>query len=102
MTQAAWTCLLLPLGATVLITLLGGSISRRTAGWISTLSSGAAFAAAVVYVPVLQQLFGTAALGPATLAVIAPFPFIVWGIDELRRLSRRRQQAQLATVPIGP
>ena len=48
MTQAAWTCLLLPLGATVLITLLGGSISRRTAGWISTLTSGAAFAAAVV------------------------------------------------------
>jgi NADH-quinone oxidoreductase subunit L len=48
MTPAAWTCLLLPLGAAVLITLLGGSISRRTAGWISTLSSFGAFAAAVV------------------------------------------------------
>jgi NADH-quinone oxidoreductase subunit L len=48
MTQAAWICLLLPLGSTVLITLLGGSISRRAAGWISTLTSGAAFAAAVV------------------------------------------------------
>jgi NADH-quinone oxidoreductase subunit L len=48
MTPAAWTCLLLPLGATVLITVLGGSISRRTAGWISTLSSFGAFAAAVV------------------------------------------------------
>src|SRR5262245_57656485 len=48
MSAAAWTCLLLPLGATVLITLLGTGISRRTAGWISTLSSFAAFAAAVV------------------------------------------------------
>jgi hypothetical protein len=38
MSAAAWTCLLLPLGATVLITVLGTSISRRTAGWISTLS----------------------------------------------------------------
>jgi NADH-quinone oxidoreductase subunit L len=48
MTAAAWICLLLPLGSTVAITLLGGSISRRTAGWISTLSSGGAFVAAVV------------------------------------------------------
>src|SRR6476469_2266203 len=48
MNAAAWTCLLLPLGSTVLITVLGGAISRRAAGWISTLSSGAAFAAAVV------------------------------------------------------
>ena len=48
MNAAAWTCLLLPLASTVLITVLGGAISRRTAGWISTLSSGAAFAAAVV------------------------------------------------------
>jgi NADH-quinone oxidoreductase subunit L len=45
---AAWTCLLLPLGATALITLLGTSISRRAAGWIATLSCGGAFAAAVV------------------------------------------------------
>jgi len=49
-----------------------------------------AFTAALVYLPPLQQLFGTAALGPGTLAVIAPFPFIVWGLDELRRLKRRR------------
>ena len=51
-----------------------------------------AFTAAVVYVPPLQQLFGTAALGPGTLAVIAPFPFAVWGLDELRRLRRRRRR----------
>jgi calcium-translocating P-type ATPase len=57
-----------------------------------------AFAAAVVYVPVLQQLFGTAALGPDTLAVVAPFPFIVWGVDELRRLGRRRRRASLSAA----
>ena len=49
-----------------------------------------AFTAALVYLPPLQQLFGTAALGPGTLAVIAPFPFVVWGLDELRRLNRAR------------
>ena len=48
MSAAAWICLLLPLGSTVLITLLGGAISRRTAGWISTLACGGAFVAAVV------------------------------------------------------
>jgi magnesium-transporting ATPase (P-type) len=49
-----------------------------------------AFTAALVYLPPLQQLFGTAALGPVTLAILAPFPFAVWGVDELRRLRRRR------------
>jgi NADH-quinone oxidoreductase subunit L len=48
MSAAAWTCLLLPLASAVLITVLGTSISRRTAGWISTLSCAGAFAAAVV------------------------------------------------------
>jgi calcium-translocating P-type ATPase len=43
------------------------------------------FTAAVVYLPPLQDIFGTAALGPAQLAMIAPFPFIVWGLDELAR-----------------
>ena len=49
-----------------------------------------AFAAALIYLPPLQQLFGTAALGPGTLALIAPFPFAVWGVDELLRLSGAR------------
>ncbi len=48
MTQAAWICLFLPLLGAVLITLLGTGISRRAAGWISTLTSAGAFAAAVV------------------------------------------------------
>jgi calcium-translocating P-type ATPase len=49
-----------------------------------------AFTAALVYLPPLQQLFGTAALGPGTLALIAPFPFAVWAVDELHRLKLRR------------
>jgi NADH-quinone oxidoreductase subunit L len=45
---AAWTCLLLPLASTVLITLGGERISRRTAAYISTLTTMGAFVAAVV------------------------------------------------------
>ncbi|MHA6757987.1 cation-translocating P-type ATPase [Streptacidiphilus sp. PAMC 29251] len=52
------------------------------------------FAAAVVYLPFLHSLFGTAALGPAQLATVLPFPFIVWGADELRRAHRRRKAAR--------
>ena len=48
MHAAAWTCLLLPLASTVLITLGGTRISRRLAGYISTLTTMGAFAAAVV------------------------------------------------------
>ncbi len=47
------------------------------------------FAAAVVYLPVMHAVFGTAALTPGQLATVAPFPFIVWGADELRRLILR-------------
>jgi calcium-translocating P-type ATPase len=56
-----------------------------------------AFTAALVYLPPLQQLFGTAAVGPGALAVIAPFPLIVWGLDELRRLRRRRRHDRLGS-----
>ncbi|WUH89754.1 cation-transporting P-type ATPase [Streptomyces sp. NBC_00433] len=49
-----------------------------------------AFTATVIYTPPLQHIFGTASLSAAQLAVIAPFPFIVWGADELLRWSRRR------------
>jgi NADH-quinone oxidoreductase subunit L len=45
---AAWTCLLLPLAGTVAITLAGGRISRRVAGYVSTATTMGAFAAAVV------------------------------------------------------
>ena len=51
-----------------------------------------AFAAALIYIPALNSIFGTAPLAPAQLATVAPFPFIVWGADELRRLFLRRHR----------
>jgi calcium-translocating P-type ATPase len=47
------------------------------------------FSAAVVYVPFLQQVFGTAALRAQDLVLLIPFPFVVWGADELRKARRR-------------
>jgi len=43
--------------------------------------------------PPLQHIFGTAALSPTQLVVIAPFPVVVWGADELVRWARRRRLA---------
>jgi NADH-quinone oxidoreductase subunit L len=57
MNAAAWTCLLLPLASTVLITLGGTRISRRTAAYVSTLTTMGAFVAAVV---AFVQLLGKA------------------------------------------
>jgi len=54
------------------------------------------FAAAVVYAPPLQHIFGTAALSPAQLIILAPFPLIVWGADECVRSVRRRSCAASA------
>ena len=48
------------------------------------------FAAAIIYVPPLQSIFHTAALGPRELIVLACFPVIVWGSDELWRWRTRR------------
>ncbi|MFF0633298.1 cation-translocating P-type ATPase [Nocardia sp. NPDC004151] len=56
-----------------------------------------AFTAAIIYLPPLHALLGTAALTPAMLAFTAPFPLIVWGADEFRRwLIRRRTGAREA------
>jgi calcium-translocating P-type ATPase len=49
------------------------------------------FTACLVYVPFLQDLFGTAALGATEIALLATFPLVVWGADELRRARRRRR-----------
>ena len=51
-----------------------------------------AFAAAVIYLPPLQAIFGTNALGLRELAILAVFPFVVWGSDELRRWALRRRE----------
>jgi calcium-translocating P-type ATPase len=50
-----------------------------------------AFAAAIVYVGPLQSMFGTAPVGALDLLLLAPFPLVVWGADELRRYFARRR-----------
>jgi calcium-translocating P-type ATPase len=60
---------------------------------LAAIAVALAFAAALVYLPALQGLFGTAALSPGQLAVVAPFPFIVWGADEIRRAFLRRRRS---------
>ncbi|MEQ7127231.1 cation-transporting P-type ATPase [Actinopolymorpha sp. B11F2] len=51
-----------------------------------------AFAAALIYLPPLQRVFGTAALPGWVLLLLLPFPFIVWGVDEISRWRRRRRR----------
>src|SRR5256714_2754602 len=57
MIVAAWICLVAPLAAALLITLLGTRISRRAAAYVATTSVLGAFAAAVV---VFAKLWGEA------------------------------------------
>ncbi len=52
------------------------------------------FAALFVYVPPLQSLLGTAALPLGDVLFLLPYPFIVWGADELRRWLLRRYAAR--------
>jgi magnesium-transporting ATPase (P-type) len=55
-------------------------------------------AAILIYVPVFQSLLATAALSPIELLFTLPFPFIVWGADELRRYLIRRHELAGITV----
>jgi hypothetical protein len=49
----------------------------------------------LIYTPPFQALLGTAALSADMLLFAAPFSFIVWGSDELRRwLVRHRHVRQ--------
>jgi magnesium-transporting ATPase (P-type) len=50
-----------------------------------------AFTAALIYLPPLQALFGTRPLGLTELALLATFPIIVWGVDEIWRAVERRR-----------
>ncbi|SCK44200.1 plasma-membrane calcium-translocating P-type ATPase [Streptomyces sp. WMMB 322] len=65
--------------------------------------AGALLLAAVfVYAPPFQALLGTAALPPSTLLLLLPYPFVVWGADELRRyLIRRRERTRGRRAPAG-
>ena len=49
------------------------------------------FAAAVVIVPPLQGVFGTATPDLWQVLFILPFPVMVWGVDELWRWNTRRR-----------
>ena len=61
------------------------------------------FAAGIIYLPPLRSLFHTAALDPAQLALLATFPFLVWGTDEAWRGWRRHHpgcgEATLGLLP---
>ncbi len=52
-----------------------------------------AFAAGLIYIPALNSVFGTAPLAVRQLAIVLPFPFIVWAADELSRLLVRHRHA---------
>ncbi|MBB5916704.1 calcium-translocating P-type ATPase [Nocardia transvalensis] len=45
----------------------------------------------ISYFPPLQYVLGTAALAPWMVALVLPFPVVVWGADELRRWAVRRR-----------
>jgi len=51
------------------------------------------FAAALVTVPPLQDVFGTATPDLWQVVLILPFPLLVWGTDELWRWNNRRRVA---------
>jgi magnesium-transporting ATPase (P-type) len=51
-----------------------------------------ALAGLLIYVPVCQELLGTAALPVKDLLLVLPFPFIVWGADEIRRWFVRHRE----------
>jgi magnesium-transporting ATPase (P-type) len=53
-----------------------------------------AFAALFVYVPPLHGVLGTATLPARYVVLLLPYPFIVWGADELRKRMVRRRAAE--------
>jgi calcium-translocating P-type ATPase len=61
-----------------------------------------ALAAAIIYLPPLQNLLDTAPLSVDALLFLAPFPFIVWGADELRRYLIRRSGPPPSARPVEP
>jgi magnesium-transporting ATPase (P-type) len=52
----------------------------------------AIFAALFVYAPPLQSLLGTAALPARDVLFLLPYPFIVWGADEIRKWALRHRR----------
>ena len=69
-----------------------GLFSNRLLLWGIAFEIG--FAAAVTLLPPLQRVFGTTALQPWQTLALLPLPFLVWGVDELWRWTRRRHPDQ--------
>jgi calcium-translocating P-type ATPase len=73
-----------------------GVFSNRMLLW--GIAFEVAFAAVVIYVPALQPIFHTAPLDATQLGMLATFPLIVWGADEIRRALIRRRGTGVATL----
>ena len=75
-------------------------LAALAGGVLIGIAAAIAFALTLIYTPFLHPIFGTAALSAGQLLLVAPFPLIVWGADELRRLwLRRRAAPDVATTP---
>ena len=48
-----------------------------------------AFTAALIYLPIANDVMRTAPLPWTTLLLLLPFPLVVWGVDELWRARLR-------------
>jgi calcium-translocating P-type ATPase len=59
-------------------------------------------AAIFVYAPLSQSVLGTEAVPPTDLLVLLPFPFVVWGADELRRYVLRRSRKGHGNATASP
>jgi magnesium-transporting ATPase (P-type) len=57
------------------------------------------FAAALIYLGPLQSVFQTAALDLPELGLLACFPVIVWGSDEIRRALQRQRHPITTGAP---
>ena len=57
-----------------------------------------ALAALFIYTPPFQDILGTASLPLVDVAFLLPFPFVVWGADELRRYLIRRRASNADPV----
>jgi len=81
-----------------------GVFTNRYLLW--AIAAELALAAVFVYAPPMQSLLGTEALPVSDLVLLLPYPFIVWGADELRRwILRRRDRARAeaaAVIPSAP
>jgi magnesium-transporting ATPase (P-type) len=69
-----------------------GGLSNRYL--LAAIAGELLLAAVFVYTPPFQKLLGTAALPASDLLFLLPYPFIVWGADELRRYLIRRHNSR--------